>query len=278
MKKLLYTLFAFAIIVACEKDMDENYDSSSINPIEAEVQSGISKEEAVDLLNSLLGEISTVSEENLFYVAPKAPKGSASTARTSDGSCGDDRPTTGNFITLTYFNNANDRGVLVRSEERGNVTIPDSQVSLELTYILTGTTYSIRNEGTGFNIATNLAASSALQSSFGAPLNLVYRVNASNAPVALLTGTLRANVGIDCTPSPSTGSFDWQLISGSTDMYENTDPAITATYRLSPAPFPLTGMLATIVTADSDNASANYAGTSSSTVRGAIEDDIEGVE
>ena len=275
MKKLLYTLFAFTIIVACEKDMDDNYDSSSINPIDAQV--GISEKEAVDLFNSLLGEISTVSEENLFYVAPKRVKGQANTARTSDGSCGDDRPTTGDYITLTYFQNSNDRGVLVRSEERGNVTIPDSQVSLELTYSLSGTTYSIRNEGTGFNIATGLAASPALQASFPAPLNLVYRVDASNSPQALLTGALRTAVGIDCTPSPSTGSFDWQLISGSTDTYENTDPAITATYRLSPAPFPLTGMLATIVTADSDNASANYAGTSSSTVRDAIEDDIEGI-
>ena len=38
MKKILFTLFAFAlVIVACEKDMDENYDVSNINPIEASI-------------------------------------------------------------------------------------------------------------------------------------------------------------------------------------------------------------------------------------------------
>ena len=275
MKKLLYTLFAFAIIVACEKDMDD-YNTTSINPIDAQV--GISEKEAIDLLNSLLGEISTVPSEDLFYVAPQRIKGQANTARTSDGSCGDDRGT-GNFITLTYFQNASERGVLIRSDESIPVAISDAQTYLELTYTLASdNTYGIRNEGTGFNLSTGQTPSASLLGAFGVNLNLLYRVNSANAPLAILTGGLRASAGIDCTVVTPPSADAWRVGEELLGIITVTHPTL-GTYTLEEAPFPLTGWLATEGTpagAAVGRSISNYAGTTSSSVMMEIQGDYEG--
>ena len=278
MKKILLTLFAVAaVFVACDKD-GLYQEISNINVLEQadEINASveISEKEAIDLLSSLIGNISDLPEGDLFYNAPKKAKGSASTARTSDGSCGDERGA-GDFITLTYFQNANELAVLVRSEDNIPVTIPDSEVSLELTYILSGSTYTIRNEGTGFNVASGLTPSAGLLAAFGNPLNLLYRVNSANAPQAVLTGALRVAAGIDCVGQ----SIGWTEDGSVIGLF--THPTY-GSYQLSDAPFPLSGVLARVMSDDAPTGGAtlNYAAAGSMTdnaaVRAAIEGDFDG--
>ena len=274
MKKLFYTLFAFALIVACEKDMDENYDSSSINPIEAEV--AIDYKARFDAFNDFLrGADITPSKE-----VPS--KESASTAR--GGQNGPD------WVELIWFAQGSEHYVYTRPDDLGNACYDNIGSGVSNIY---RETYSYRaatqmvhiqvaeDAGAEFAIPADLQALYA--SAFLDVNAAIYFANLDGTTWTFQEGALPTGTSFnfDCAGTPGTGTgtptFDWRLIAGSTDMYENTNPAITATYRLSPAPFPLTGMLATIVTADSDNASANYAGTSSSTVRDAIEDDIEGL-
>ena len=87
MKKLLYTLFAFALIVACDKDNLDN-DASSIAPIESSA-----KDLAIADVKSILNGLDFTGD---LQNTP-APKGSSNlTARTAGEStqanCIDNRP------------------------------------------------------------------------------------------------------------------------------------------------------------------------------------------
>ena len=263
MKKLFYTLFAFAVIVACEKDMDDNYDSSSINPIEAEVI--VDLESRFNAFNDFLrGATFTPSKETSSNL----------TARGGDNGA--------DWVELIWFSHGTEHYVHTQPDNLGNADYSNIGAGVSNIY---RETYSYRastqmvhiqiGEGTGqeFPIPADLQA--LYQSAFSDLGSALYFANYDGTTWTFREGNLPTGTNFNFAPATST--FDWRLIAGSTDTYENTNPAITATYRVSPAPFPLTGSLATIVTADSDNASANYAGTSESSVRDAIEDDIEGL-
>ena len=240
MKKLLYTLFAFALIVACDKDMDDNYDSSSINPIEAEVEISAETLSIVDALVSRL-------ENGL--PSDKGVKGTSGfTARTGDACADDTRSLTGytNYLSYEIFIDGGNNYGLIRSEE--NLPISD-QISPFLTIWLA-------QDGTGnnFDVVVNGAVvssgtSAGLIGLFAAP-ELVAMENLNAAFV--YTGVGDVTIA-SCTAATGGSTEVW---APSADGLTWTHPT-HGSYTLSAAPFPLTGILATT----SESHSANYAGT-----------------
>ena len=358
MKKLLYTLFAFAIIVACEKDMDENYDASSINPIEAEVVAG-NLEARFDAFNDFLrgATFTPVSKE----------KGSASTARGGDNGA--------DWIELIWFTSPTDNYVYTNPEDLGNACFDNIGTGVTNVY---RETYSYRastqmvniqvGEGTGveFPIPSDLQA--LYQSAFGDANSALYFANldgttwtfregnlptgtnfdfscstpGTNIIPTATGGTLTSNevgiyniaitqgasvtislsggyspegfsaitgsafgldgdlsglaigthqgifssrrgphaytvyINVTVTAAPGTG-ITWTPGSEVNGMTMVTSSL--GSYRLEAAPFPLTGMLATMVTKTGDAASRtvlNYAGTDTPAVRAAIERSFAG--
>ena len=236
MKKLLYTLFAFALIVACEKDMDENYDSSSINPIEAEVS--IDREALkLEIINHLLG-----NQENLTNHYNKNNKSSASTARTT---CVDDRTDhTTNRLDIHFDAKADGSGFyrIIRDE------VNDDAYSWASTPLIISFTPS------------DFPASAQIL--FNPPFTDILDITETNSARFPIRGNLTpADAGIVCSGA-------------------GTGVPLSDFYSLSAAPFPLTGVLATMhdnyatMTGWPGGTSAHYAGTTTQTVVDAIENDI----
>ena len=258
MKKLLYTLFAFAIIVACEKDMDDNYSVDSVSPIEASIE---------DTDISFLEVLANLPVEDRDYQAPKGIKGSPSTARSTDGTCGDDRDLTQNIVTITYFYTGADRAtgshyVFARDERSSPVVIDPAKVTSELIYVKTSaTTINVVNPLRNNRTNALPTPPQALLDVFEDDYNVLYSTSATRVLGRLNRGARRAGLNIDCTVTVPT-----------------TD--ITDFFTLSAAPFPLTGVLATMnsgyetMTGWPGGTSANYAGTTTATVMTAISDDI----
>ena len=251
MKKLLYTLFAFAIIVACEKDAFENDDVSNINPIEASI-------EEADV--SFLEVLANLSPEDRNYQTPKAIKGSPSTARSTDGTCGDDRDRTGDIITVTYFYTGADAAtgshyVVARDERVSNLVIDPNKVTAELTYTKTNpTTIHLFNNTRNRSFGNIPNPRQTLLDVFDVDYNVLYTTTSSRALIRLQRGARRAALNIDCTATiPTTDLEDF--------------------FTFSSAPFPLTGVLATkknTVTLDL----ANYAGTTREAMESTLMDAV----
>ena len=252
MKKLLYTLFALAIIVACDKDMDDNYGSSSINPIEAEVEIDDNTKSIVDALISRL-------ENGL--PSDKGVKGTSGlTARSGDDCAADTRSLSGytNYLSYEIFIDGGNNYGLIRSEEANPVS---DQISPILTIWL-----AQDGSGNDFDVIVNgnvvsSGNSAGLIGLFGVPnLKAMENLNAT----FVYTGVGDVTIA-DCTEA--TGS--WTESDGLFSL------AGVGSYRLTPAPFPLTGMLATVVSKDdSANVVANYAGTTADAVNTAIRADF----
>ena len=260
MKKLLYTLFAFALIVACEKDMDDNYDSSSINPIEAQVEVS---DDTMSIVNALVSRL----ENGL--PSSKGVKGTSGfTARTGDACATDDRSLAGytNYLSYELFTDSGSNYGLIRSEE--NLPISD-QISPFLTIWLAqdGTT------GNNFDVLVNGAVvssgtSAGLIGLFAAP-NLVAMENLNATFV--YTGPGDATIA-SCTAATTTAP-SWEESSVTPGLFEL---AGIGSYTIAPAPFPLTGFLATMSTNDTSHTVSNYAGTTSSSVHDEIRGDYAG--
>ena len=341
MKKLLYILFAFALIVACEKDSYDQ-DVENINVLEQaeEINASVSSEdftlEAKGILDAFLGD--GVIE------APTKPKGSASTARPGDN--GD------NWIQILIFDLNGKRTGHARADNIGEACFPDGAVEhFYATYYWDATAAQLRVEQQDGTIGAPVGGGSRTalyNGAFGSTThNVVLEVNANNsakigAPVLNVVdfdfscstvyeyGTRiiggahdgRVIVPIDPTNMDSAsnptaaavgteniqlqvvrreagfGVLTWENVG---DPFTNpnyvTPVGVTWTpgtetngmtmvtsslgsYRLESAPFPLTGMLATMESktgAASTRNVRNFAGTSASDVRDAIEDDYEGV-
>ena len=262
MKKLILSLFAVAMVfVACNKE-DSMVDSTPE-------------------LSVTVGEVDLESRFNAFNdflrgatFTPSEKSNSPSSARGGDN--GSD------WVELIWFAHGTEHYVFTQPENLGNADYSNIGAGVSNIY---RETYSYRassqevhiqvGEGAGavFPIPADLQA--LYMSAFADQNSALYFANLDGSTWTFREGALPTGTNFNFAPSAPL-TFDWRLIAGSTDTYENTNPDITATYRVSPAPFPLSGSLATIVTSDSDNASANYAGTSSSTVIDAIQADIEG--
>ena len=333
MKKLLYTLFAFAIIVACEKDAFD-LDEVNVDSINAVVES----DNGVDFLEVL----ANLSPEDRDYQAPKASKGSPSTARTTDGTCGEGRDLTANIITVTYFYTGVDAAtgpnyVLARDERSTPVMIDPAKVTAETTYTKTNaTTVGVYNNIRRRSFGNIQNPRQNLLDLFENPYNVVYTTRPDRSLISLQRGARRANLNIDCTPTTAATVYEYgtQIIGGANDgrviipldpldMDAASNPTAAAvgtanlqfqlvrrvagsgvntweavgdpftnpnyvappatrwtmtmvegvmtfdrpdmgTYTLTPAPFPLTGLLGTVTReADGVTGTLNYAGTGS---------------
>ena len=270
MKKLLLTLFAAAaVFVACDKDNDQ-LESIEVNNVE---------------VNSPINSIIVDAEAFISGLASNVPKSdieayenSESSART--GAAGSD------WIHAIFFRfgGANIPLVYLNSEAEAEVCAENGQVSVLYT-LETASSGATRLkieviDGAGVAQAASystIGASlrSAYNTLFAGSLGYLSRANASFTGVE--TGsvpqlsTLASN-GIDfsCTP---TVADEWT--SDSSGLF--TNPAYPgSSYRVTPAPFPLTGFLATVVDNASGNTVSNYAGTTSTSVEDEIEDDFEG--
>ena len=254
MKKLLYTLFAFAIIVACDKDMDDNYDSSSISPIEAQVEVS---DETMSIIDGLISRL----ENGL--PSDKGIKGTSRiTSRSGDSCAIDARSLTGytNYISYEIFTDATTSSNfgLIRSEE--NIPVSDA-----ITPIIT---VWLAQDGSGndFDVLVNGAVVSSGNSAGLIGLMAVPNLRSMEALNAAFIFTGVGDVTIaDCTAA-ATGS--WTENPTDAGLFEL---AGMGSYRLTPAPFPLTGMLATVVTDDTTSDDTNnYAGTDANAVHTAI--------
>ena len=253
MKKLLYTLFAFAlVIVACEKDMDESYNVDSISPIEASVEE-IDIESRFEAFNDLISGI-------------EIPKTTTPSTRR-----GGDNGT--NWIEVTWFTHTDGgRYVYLRPEDLGNGCYPDA--ADEETYTLL--------PGNRLNIQVETATGTA-SNTFGLPASLVSRYNGAfgGATASVFNAQASANrvvfgaipsitVAFECT---TTAPSVWEEDSATRGLFSLEG---VGSYQLDPAPFPLTGFLATMRTNTSGHTVRNYAGTTSSSVHDEIRGDFAG--
>ena len=251
-------LFAFAIIVACDKDTDDNYDSSSINPIEAQVEVS---DDTMSIVNALVSRL----ENGL--PSDKGVRGTSGLTARSGDNCGvDDRSLSGytNYISYEIFTDAttsNNFG-LIRSEE--NIPVSD-QISPFLTVWL-----AQDGSGNDFDVIVNGAVVSSGNSAGLIGLMAVPNLRSMEALNAAFIFTGVGDVTIaDCTAA---AAASWTENPSDAGLFEL---AGIGSYRLTPAPFPLTGMLATVVSKDdSANVVANYAGTTADAVNTAIRADF----
>ena len=258
MKKIIFLLFAFVMVIACDKDELGN-DSSSINILEQaeEINASfeMSHEDAFNFLNDLVSNIDTKS------LVPA----DNSTARNS-----------ANKIDVAFFNDATsvEKAHLASEQFTGDRCYGN--------YTLIGDfEYSLSADGSElfvFNYATPEVAHSTFRLSaglqvrygqvFGANLDNINNIQRDTRgnPTAIL-GAQPARSGFDFTVGCATVAA-WTAPTGTEiGTYTHTSGV---TYVISAAPFPLTGFLATTT----DAGSANYAGTTIADVRAAIEADL----
>ena len=277
MKKILYTLFAFAIIVACEKDMDENYDASSINPIEASVEEVNSSDlnpkhqAAFDFINNLNNSINSGEIE----VSPKISKGNSSTAKAGD--FGD------NWIQIMFFDYTiapalGERDYAYVRSDNYAIMCPDVDEDASSTWSdvmisPSEISYSLRPHSNqflldrGFSelVIETIDASGTTSSTTN--VNTVGWNATFNADFDRVFAALADRSGIAGGIAPQASRFDTTC---------NSAIDYSTYYTVTSAPFPLTGFLATL----NSNApaftgsAANYAGTTRESVETAIENDI----
>ena len=257
MKKILFTLFAFAlVIVACEKDMDNN-DSYNIEPIEAQVEN-IDLSEVKDILNGL-GFTGELQER-------ESSKGSSNlTARTNAEStaanCIDNRP-----------------------------SIPAGKTAVDFQYlpIDTSSGYFVTRGGGDTPLLLNRPVVRFLIGSATEDMQLqLFLFSNGSYGNAIPLGTSSYNAVFAFLAG------DGYITIDRTDLYLDSltgDAGVTPAaagmacatinyanyYEVIPAPFPLTGFLATM-RSDAPaftGSSANYAGTTRAAVEAAIQGDI----
>ena len=266
MKKLLYTLFAFAIIIACEKDMDDNYDVSNLNPIEAEVEGSFDFDAAKAQL------------EGLMSIASKNGTPRSLTARGGDN--GD------NWIELTAFNGtgAESNAIFAHVFTEGNPILFYDGFTYNSNPVTT-TTYSFDPTGVsatvglltievnGITQQANIRGGlrTTYIASFGSVFDGVYRVTTTSNGGFAVSGSQpnRADFTFPACAGSGSGTITWTAPSAANGIGTYTS-STGLTYVISAAPFPLTGFLATT----SESGSANYAGTTIQAVRDAIELDL----
>ena len=268
MKKLLYTLFAFAIIVACEKDMDDNA-SYSINPIEAEV-SNIDMDTNL-LIDSIIDRLSTNG------ISVPSTKGSASTARTTLPACAEDTRDgltiggSSDYISYEFaVINGSNYGIL-RSEAETPLAAFTPVVSISFVNLGSGNVgiYVGADQVVVLNIPAfgPLFDNSLLGTAFVENLDAAFIYTSDSSTTA--AGLACMDVADPTWGESAPGSGLWQLFAAD-------GTTLMGSYQISDAPFPLTGKLATRMTNATSHTVNHYAGSEESDVRDAIEDDFAG--
>ena len=270
MKKILLTLFAVAaVFVACDKD-ELGYDSSSINVLEQaeEINASIDYDYG-SFLDQLADDAPAVSTKG---------KGTVSTARTGEEGT--------EWIHAIFFTLGNNELVHLAADTDAETCIPSTGVHASATGAIS-VLYTFRTvNGNGLlqiQIGNNpvinrqVANVAGYTNLFSGNLNYVRLANDQRS--GTIAGTAPPASAFDFTCAADE-VYEWGESPTVPGLFSNNDPAITTTYQLSAAPFPLSGILAR--TSD-ESVSANYAGSGdfsdSATwmaVRTAIQDDIEG--
>ena len=331
MKKLFYLLFAFAIIVACEKDMDDNYDSSSINPIEATVESSQSVD--VDAIKETIDRI--MSNAKNYETKDR------STSRSAGGSVRILSGTEGttyheflfsdninvcneaNYAFLTdniYLTSRSDNGIDVRVgtiDATPLVTIDGNFSAFFLLNIFEGITFDFVSNALGFPaIDGSVITLNSVAYDFGCTTVYEYGtqiiggandgrviipldpldMDAASNPTAAAVGT--ANLQLQLVRRvASSGVNTWEAVGDpftnpnyvtpTAARWEMTTPggvmtftrADMGSYKLEAAPFPLSGLIATVISeATGVEGTLNYAGTGSlgdATTHAAVRNAIE---
>ena len=242
-------LFAIATVVACQKE-DSVVDSPELSN-DVMLLNEVDLNERFESFNSLIAGMDI-------------PKGSASSARG-----GDIGP---NWIEVTWFTHTDgSRYVYLRPEDLGNGCYPDA--ADEETYtLLSGNRLNIQVE----------SGSSTTSNTFALPASLVSRYNGAfggtsasvfNAQAAanrVVFGAIPSiTVAFECTTqAPSI----WEEDSATRGLFVHAD---LGSYRITDAPFPLRGKLATVMSKTNQSSVVlNYAGSEEGPVRTAIEADF----
>ena len=246
MKKLLYTLFAFAIIVACEKDMDDNYNVNSISPIEVTVDSS----DAIDAAFEFIGSV-------------EAPKESSSVT-SKVGATGTQ------WIHVIFFAHGGQNLALLRGST-ATESCWDNLPGFVRSALYTWNTTTNELTVTVETAAGELPATPRPQSDASAArYDRLFRGTALDRIRVTNDRYTRSITG-----TPPTDVIDFSCSTGTTD--------VSGAYGVTRAPFPLTGYLATIddtftFISGLDANAANYAGSDERAVRNAIEGDILNME
>ena len=256
MKKILYTLFAFAIIVACEKDTVE-MDVTNINSIEEVVDADFVSQEEIDaIVNDLL--------ENLQNFG-KSKRGQANlTGKGQD------------FVAIYIFSRGGIRYMAFVDESNDDLVFPSD--------LTVATLYFDNGNGDGSALVVEnadeveqLRLNGNFADFFSGANNELIQVTPRHRGTFDAANAVTVN-GVsfsfaEAAPAGWTGS----TANGITTM-TNAD---LGTYTIQDAPFPLTGFLATFGTKTGAAATRtinNYAGTTSSSVMTEIENDFAGID
>ena len=357
MKKFIYLLFAFAIIVACEKDAYDQ-DTEQINVLEQaeEINASVELDDEFTAAFNFINNLNNSINNGDIEVTSKSSKGTSSTAKAGDFG--------GNWIQLMFFDYTfiptfgERQYAFVRSDnyavlcadttEDASSTFADVMINpSEISYSLrthsnsrlaaigrselvieiinsagVASTQMLTVVGTDWGATFNadfdriFAAAADRSTIIGGAAPPTSRFDITNCSTGTATvyeyGTRiiggahdgRVIVPIDPTnmdaasnPSAAAvgtdniqlqvvrreagfGVLTWENVG---DQFTNpnyvapTGPDVSSFYTVSCAPFPLTGVLATInsgATLPNGATSANYAGTTEADVRQAIERDI----
>ena len=249
MKKILFTIFVFAAIVACEKDAYDNDDVSNINVLEQaeEIGASISFDDVIDSSFEFIGSVET-------------PK-SSSNETSKVGASGT------RWLHIIFFDHGGQNLALLRgegAEESCWGNLPGFAHSTLYTWDSSSNTLTVVVEdASGESAPTPRVQSAANATRF----DRLFSVDSTTDRIRV-TNTRRSRA-ITGTP-PAASALDFGCI-----------PTLNGNaYDITPAPFPLEGFLATInssfdfLTYGLDANALNYAGTSEAAVIEAIENDI----
>ena len=239
MKKLLLTIFAITVIVACDKDAYDN-DATSINVVEHEENSVLND-------NSFLIEnlVSRISGEGFTLPTNKSSKGSVSTARTgtATATCVDARTDrSGNRLDGEVIFDGTNYFLLIRDEAEVGVGPFTPALTISFVKSADGATFQVYSNGSPVGGPKTL--SSGFSALFEAPYTAFTFVESINEYGDYLADRSLSAAGLTCSTAP-------------TEIPIN----IRDYYDFSAAPFPLTGTLAT-KKASAPAALLNYAATS----------------
>ena len=251
MKKLIFSLFAIAtIFVACNKETTESIEPSIIEMEEVSA--------SVDLdIDSLTDRLIRLS--NNKNLSPK----DNSTNRTPGGHI---KLISGvNTTSNTYYE-------FLFSDDLDLCNVSNVSYLETIWLVLDGTETDIHIiSETGPVIGTITADLSFI---YGLTITEGLSVNLGNLDVAVVDGA----GGVDITLGSERFNFTcatasvWAPSASDANMISNPD---YGTYSVSPAPFPLTGFLATYISAATGvSQPANYAGTTRDAVMTAIQNDF----
>ena len=273
MKKILLTLFAVAaVVIACDKDALDQ-DVNNINVLEQAEEINAS----VDLdTDAIIGSIIERWTGDGLSV-PSSKKGTASTARTTTTiDCVED---TRDGLTIDGETDYISYEIAVINGRNFGIARSDADSPLGAFTPLV-TVYFVNKGSNNVNIVVNGAVVNSFNNAGfiplfanGAPLNGGYVENLNAAFIYLTPGTL-ADAGVACTAAVEA---DWSESPSTPGLWEH---ATYGSYQLSNAPFPLSGVLARVMSEGTDvSGTLNYAASGSMTdnaaVREAIENDFE---